>query len=377
MVVHRKCVRILRHTTECFILLFLTAIIVILIHLTSTENVHDVHSNLKLNFVSTVWSKEDRNNSPCLYPHSYSMPWYRPIINYKDITLVYFKKQNMAVASEVSRKKGWIIAKTCKTFEMLKSLVSNSPFTVIFTSSKELSNPLLQQYTNDSNILATGIPNAYKFTGTKREQYITYQNFLNTYQCSIEELRLMPASYLMDDSIQCQNFFRNLESRKNSDIWVLKKSQGFGGDQVQVFHNTTLFKKMFGKCDNNEQYIIQEYVQNLLLLEERKFDVRALILIAGTQPYILFYHEGYLRVVLKPFDPKASREVHLTNTHVQSMQLNYSPDKHFWSFAKFQTYLDEHHPDNNEFVTSRLIPYIKKISVFILNSGKYLMHIYT
>ena len=369
MVVHRKCVRILRHTTECFILLFLTAIIVILIHLTSTENVHDVPSNLKLNFVSTVWSKEDRNNSPCLYPHSYSMPWYRPIINYKDITLVYFKKQNMAVASEVSRKKGWIIAKTCKTFEMLKSLVSNSPFTVIFTSSKELSNPLLQQYTNDSNILATGIPNAYKFTGTKREQYITYQNFLNTYQCSIEELRLMPASYLMDDSIQCQNFFRNLESRKNSDIWVLKKSQGFGGDQVQVFHNTTLFKKMFGKCDNNEQYIIQEYVQNLLLLEERKFDVRALILIAGTRPYILFYHEGYLRVVLKPFDPKASREVHLTNTHVQSMQLNYSPDKHFWSFAKFQTYLDEHHPDNNEFVTSRLIPYIKKISVFILNSG--------
>ena len=65
---------------------------------------------------------------------------------------------------------------------------------------------------------------------------------------------------------------------------------------------------------------MQECIHNLLLLEGCKFDIRAFILLANTQPYMLFHHDGYLRVSLKAYHPKGTIDAHLTNTCIQSEQ---------------------------------------------------------
>ncbi len=343
-----------------WLVLVAASVLFILHQVTSKDSIHAVHVHQYL------------PTSTCTYPAIYFKPSYVAIESSTSVRLVFFKKHKMSIAVTVARNKGWMVTGITKSFDKLITDMKEDIFTIIFTSSKELSDVLFEQYTNNGNVLVTGIPGAYKFTGAKREQYLTYQRYLNSFGCSIEDIRMMPMLYLMDDDGQCQQFFKLLGQGVpgNGDkTWVLKNSRGFGGDQVEVIHNTSILKTRFGSCNSNGQFIVQEYIQNLLLVDKRKFDVRALVVIAGTQPYLLFYHDGYLRVVMKEFDPSASREVHLTNTHVQSLQPEFDPDKHFWSFQKFQNYLDENHPDNNNFVKTKLIPYIKRISLLILKSG--------
>lgn len=56
------------------------------------------------------------------------------------------------------------------------------------------------------------------------------------------------------------------------------------------------------------------YIQNPLLLDGKKFDVRSYLLIACTVPYMIFFGHGYARLTLNLYDPH-SRDLssHLTN----------------------------------------------------------------
>lgn len=345
----------LRNAAVLYLVFASTVTIIVIIQHSSSSYIH----------FTRIYSSLCTNT----YPVSYTKRLYHPLDIYEQVQLIFYKKMKMAIAVEVCHKNGWILRKTAHSRQELYSLLKENVFSIIFTSSKELSSPFMVALLNKSNVLVTGIPNAYLFTGAKREQYVTFQRFLNKYECSINSLKFMPTSFLMDNVRQCKEFHKHLRLNKDSQVWVLKKSQGFGGDGVKVISNMTTIKHMFDTCPSTHQYIMQEYLQNILLLNGRKFDVRALVLIANTRPYMLFYHKGYLRVIMNQFNLKGSRDVHLTNTHVQSVQPNFDPDDHFWSFSKFQSYLDIHHPDNEGYVSTNLVPHIKRVATFILKSG--------
>ena len=59
----------------------------------------------------------------------------------------------------------------------------------------------------------------------------------------------------------------------------------------------------------NESLIAQAYVANPLLLDmNNKFDFRVYMLVASTNPLVVYYHDGFLRVALSSYN-KRSREV--------------------------------------------------------------------
>jgi hypothetical protein len=80
-----------------------------------------------------------------------------------------------------------------------------------------------------------------------------------------------------------------------------------------------------------ERFLVQEYIEKPLLLKKSKFDVRVYMNIASSNPFLVFYHEGYLRRALAVYTPMSrDRRVYLTNTHFQSMKKDFKLSEHIW-----------------------------------------------
>ncbi|CAD8093905.1 unnamed protein product [Paramecium primaurelia] len=87
-----------------------------------------------------------------------------------------------------------------------------------------------------------------------------------------------------------------------------------------------------------EQFVIQKYIEKPLLINDRKFDIRAYILLTSNLQ-IYFYREGQLRLATEKFDTKVqSNYVHLTNNAIQYTHPEYgkSEEGNQYSFDQAQ-----------------------------------------
>lgn len=357
-------------------LLFLSAWKVLLKD-TSPNSIHDSHAHVfnvlppRLSHTNTG----DLERREC-NPQLLSYPWtVLELESYYERQLIFFAKPIMQAVKTISLENRWkvklILNDSSTNVARLESLLSPRKFTILFTSSKILGRPEVHKYMNYSNMLIAAVPNMYRVSGAKKDQYLAFEALLNRHGCSMKSVAIMPRTFLLDDYEQCSAFFHYVTEVNNPlALWVIKTSQGYGGDGVKMFNNVSQLVDQFGSCPNRREYIAQEHVGNMLLVEGRKFDVRALILVAGTRPVMVFYHDGYLRVSIREYDSQATgREVHLTNSHVQITSKGFNPENHFWSHKRFQDYLDKYHSDNGKFVEAVLIPFIQKIGTFVVNSG--------
>ena len=291
--------------------------------------------------------------------------------HWRETTLVFFGKPTMQALKTIASRRDWKVKLVAEdTPEQLQSLVSPKRFLVVFTSSKLYHHQILTRLANSTNALVGTLENAYRVTGAKRAQLSSFRQHFESFGCNLEATGIMPRSFILDNPTECVQFFRYGNKRPNS-WWVLKPSSGQGGDGISIHSNLTYFYQEFATCMISSDHIVQEYITNPLLLDRRKFDVRAYVLIAKTSPhYLVFYHNGYLRLSVKDFDIHGEREVHLTNSHVQVKVDGFSMEKHFWSFQDLQRYLDHHRPvDGTEFVANKLVPFIQKVSLFIAHTG--------
>lgn len=328
-------------------------------------------------------NKASKENKTVALVHRGDCRWVEPWFTKKrweHVQLIFYGKPIMQVVKRLCIQRHWKMMlilndSNPNSQKELQKLVSSSPqdtFTILYTSSRQYHLPIIQELANSTNALVSSIRYAFKTSGPKKEQLKAFRAHFVAHGCTLEEVGIMPRSFLLDDSQECVQFFKYADSSPTR-WWVLKMSQGYGGEGITVHQNMSLLYRKFGTCKGTEEYIVQEYLSDLLLVEGRKFDVRGLILIAGTNPYFLFFHESYLRVSVSNFAFNGKRNVHITNSHLQVMSKDFDPEKHFWSFARFQEFLDANHPDNQDFMENKLIPFIKKTALFLLQSSKILI----
>ena len=114
-------------------------------------------------------------------------------------------------------------------------------------------------------------------------------------------------------------------------------------------------------------WIVQKYIENPLLFEGRKFDIRVFTLITSINGFLkaYLYQDCYFRTSAKEFtlEDLKSVGVHLTNDAVQKNQEDYGQheSENKLSISEFQTYLDRVYKEGGVDFRRDLWPQIERL----------------
>ncbi len=131
---------------------------------------------------------------------------------------------------------------------------------------------------------------------------------------------------------------------------------------------------------------MQYFVHNPLLLDGYKFDFRVYMLIASTNPWIVFYHDGFLRVSLQEYNVNSKdRSSMLTNTALTVDFVEFAKKNgtykglnetelyklQMWDYERLQQYLlDKKMITNEKWVDEFLRPEFMKAMVHLTRIGQ-------
>ncbi|XP_077620074.1 inactive polyglycylase TTLL10 isoform X2 [Crocuta crocuta] len=142
-------------------------------------------------------------------------------------------------------------------------------------------------------------------------------------------------------------------SNQGKGIFLLRSQEEVAALQVktQMVEDDPIYRKMPFRAP--QARVVQRYIQNPLLLDGKKFDVRSYLLIACAMPYMVFFGHGYARLTLSLYDPHSSDlSGHLTNQFMQKKSPLYMLFKEdtVWSMDHLNRYI------NNKFRKTKGLP---------------------
>ena len=111
--------------------------------------------------------------------------------------------------------------------------------------------------------------------------------------------------------------------------------------------------------------IVQKYIDNPLLINKRKFDMRMFLMVTSVNGVVkaYYYKDGYLRTSCKEFSVTnlSNRMIHLTNDAVQKKDEEYGKyeNSNKLSYDDFQKYIDTTNLGNVNFAND-ILPQAKE-----------------
>ena len=189
------------------------------------------------------------------------------------------------------------------------------------------------------------------------------EKFKDKTQC-FDGKKFFPQSRELRNETECRFWFDYLDSdeyqkeKQEKKIVFIRKiglgsHQGKGVQPVDQTEEDRLREKyqngtLCGKIQDS--ILIQHYISNPLLVLGHKFDFRIYMMIASTNPLIVYYHDGFLRVSLFEYNATSTEKgMHLTNTaqSIKAMKkavaegMNETEMRNFqmWNLTKFTDYL--------------------------------------
>nr|XP_027803255.1 inactive polyglycylase TTLL10 [Marmota flaviventris] len=164
-----------------------------------------------------------------------------------------------------------------------------------------------------------------------------------------------PETYRLDVKDERQTFVTLFDE---TQIWICKptaSNQGKGIFLIRSQEEVNALQAQAQSTEDDSMYrktpfrapqarVVQRYIQNPLLLDGKKFDVRSYLLIACAVPYMVFFGHGYARLTLSLYDPH-SRDLsgHLTNQFMQKKSPLYVLLKEdtVWSMDHLNSYIND------------------------------------
>jgi tubulin monoglycylase TTLL3/8 len=157
------------------------------------------------------------------------------------------------------------------------------------------------------------------------------------------------------------------------NLWIVKPGRKSRGREIAIFDSLEAIKKY---TQNAQQWIVQKYIENPLLIEKKKFDIRQWVLISSCEPLTVWiYGACYLRFSVEDFELTNINNVfaHLTNNSIAKNSKNFETSAIkgcMWHVDQFKSYLSS--VFGSDIWTAQLFPQIKAVVKWTLASiGKF------
>jgi len=197
---------------------------------------------------------------------------------------------------------------------------------------------------------------------------------------SINETRLQPETYVLGVKRECREFFKRAEERPDL-VWVTKEPASSQGDGIVVNPNLEDLRKEWledveARGENveckwkskDDERVVQVYIRDPLLLDGKKMEIRTYWVIASLEPFLVFYHDGTVRLTTRDYedDDWTNPLIHITNTKQQKeADPNYYKTEHErkWTVQQLGAYLllENKIQNDTEWINNVLRPKLKEI----------------
>ena len=162
----------------------------------------------------------------------------------------------------------------------------------------------------------------------KKDMFINLREYYKNIQ---EDLfQSIPETYhiLNSQDAELQRFITRFEENPNLNIWIIKPGENSNrGNGIIITDKLKVIISYISEFESNHTFIIQKYIENPLLINKRKFDIRCFTLLTSINGNLkgYFYNEGYIRTSSNDFSlvNLENKFIHLTNDAVQKLSNNY------------------------------------------------------
>ncbi|KRX02895.1 hypothetical protein PPERSA_04098 [Pseudocohnilembus persalinus] len=155
----------------------------------------------------------------------------------------------------------------------------------------------------------------------------------------------------------------------NKNIWIIKPNWLSRGRGIRLFDQ---FGKIMDHIVGKEtQYVAQKYIENPMLIENKKFDIRQWIVVQDyNPPRIWFYQECYVRLCSNEYDDSdiSNKFTHLTNNKIQQYNKNKKKEVDLMmSQEDLENYLKEKN-EGKDIFNDFILPRFKEIIIHSVKS---------
>ncbi|XP_059170579.1 uncharacterized protein LOC131952088 isoform X3 [Physella acuta] len=192
----------------------------------------------------------------------------------------------------------------------------------------------------------------------------------------------VPETFKLDERTDRDRF---LSEYKDGETWICKPTSLNQGKGIFLLRSRDEINQLLSERDAKSSWtrqvqmrIVQRYIHNPLLIEGRKFDIRAYMFIASTVPFLVLFHNGYVRLSCQKYNQDDTNlTTHLTNQFVQKKDPTYKDNKEdtAWTMDKLNDYVNETvAKDRNiekDWVFGGLTKQMQRITLHCFNSVKH------
>mmetsp|Transcript_23367 Transcript_23367/g.37278 ORF Transcript_23367/g.37278 Transcript_23367/m.37278 type:complete len:652 (-) Transcript_23367:1627-3582(-) len=209
--------------------------------------------------------------------------------------------------------------------------------------------------------------------GSKGAQLRCRIQMAQKHGCNFTELNISPAQFNMVQRSDCLAYFDIASKPENADkMWILKDGGAYHGRNMKIFKGLKHdVKKRWQKCSKDKKvgagWIMMEYIPNPMLMEHKKFDLRTFMLISSTTPFLVFYHEGFIRRSGATYSNSSFSKVgHITNHKSQDKYAG-----HFFGFQQLGEYLHRVEGFPKDFMQTTFKNYVKHTTNYIFQAARH------